>query len=217
MSLKKEYSKSKSTCKVTFSLPSEAVNGGKKVLVVGTFNDWNVETGVRMKKNKDVYKASLELPIGKDYEFRYLIDQDHWTNDWNADAYVPTPYGVENGVVFLPVVEETVAKVKVAAPKKKAAAPKAKRSTKKSTGKDNLKKIEGIGPKIEKLLQEAGILTFADLSKAPQSTLKDVLKAAGNRFKMHDPTTWPKQAALAAADKWEELATLQDELKGGRL
>lgn len=81
---------------------------------------------------------------------------------------------------------------------------------------DDLKKIEGVGPKIAKLLIAEGITTFADLAKAQQPQLKAILVAAGTRFKLHDATTWPEQAALAAAGKWDELAKLQAELDGGQ-
>ncbi len=70
---------------------------------------------------------------------------------------------------------------------------------------DDLTKIEGIGPKIKSLLNESGIYTFADLSNAKISKLKKVLADAGNRFKMHDPTTWTQQAEIAANGDWEKL------------
>ncbi len=82
--------------------------------------------------------------------------------------------------------------------------------------KDDLKKIEGIGPKIEQLLNADGIATFAELSKAKASSVKAILNAAGPRFKMHDPGSWAKQAKLAANGKWKELQKLQDVLNGGK-
>jgi len=82
--------------------------------------------------------------------------------------------------------------------------------------KDDLTKIEGIGPKINQLLNDAGIYTFLDLEAAHFDTLKQILHNAGERFRMHDPTTWPRQSGLAAKGLWEELKTLQDHLKGGR-
>ena len=81
---------------------------------------------------------------------------------------------------------------------------------------DDLKKIEGIGPKIEELLNEAGINTFAQLSETSADKVKEILEAAGPRFTMHDPTTWAKQAALAAAGSWDELKAWQDVLDGGK-
>ncbi len=81
---------------------------------------------------------------------------------------------------------------------------------------DDLTKIEGIGPKVQGLLNEAGIKTFAQLAAKSAEELDAILDAAGSIYKAMDETSWPKQAALAAAGKWEELAALQDELVGGR-
>ncbi len=81
---------------------------------------------------------------------------------------------------------------------------------------DDLTLIEGIGPKIEGLLKAAGINTFAQLARSSTDTLKQILTDAGPRFRMHNPTTWPQQAQLAANGDIESLKTLQDELKGGR-
>ncbi|MGC9395167.1 MAG: DUF4332 domain-containing protein [Anaerolineae bacterium] len=79
---------------------------------------------------------------------------------------------------------------------------------------DDLKRIEGIGPKISSLLQDAGITTFAQLAAASAEQLREILSAANLRIA--DPTTWPEQAALAAAGDLAGLASLQGELKGGR-
>ncbi len=76
--------------------------------------------------------------------------------------------------------------------------------------------IEGIGPKIEELLNKSGITNFTQLAEASPADLKQILTDAGNRFQMHDPSTWAAQAKLAAAGKMEELEVLQAELKGGK-
>jgi predicted flap endonuclease-1-like 5' DNA nuclease len=81
----------------------------------------------------------------------------------------------------------------------------------------DLTKIEGIGPKISGLLHDAGILTFARLAQTPVERLREVLAAAGPRYRIARPDTWPQQAALAAENKWDELEALQDRLSGGRL
>lgn len=81
---------------------------------------------------------------------------------------------------------------------------------------DDLTKIEGIGPKVQGLLNDAGISTFAELASRAPGQLSEILDAAGSIYKAMDKTSWPKQAALAAEGKWEELQTLQDELVGGR-
>lgn len=81
---------------------------------------------------------------------------------------------------------------------------------------DDLKIIEGIGPKIEQLLKAAGIKDWKALAKATVEEIQAVLDQAGDNYRLADPGTWPKQAALAVAGKWSELKAYQDELKGGR-
>ncbi|MFZ4543505.1 MAG: hypothetical protein ACOYOA_05615 [Saprospiraceae bacterium] len=81
---------------------------------------------------------------------------------------------------------------------------------------DDLKKIEGIGSQIEVLLQNAGILSFKQLSETGDDRLREILGSAGNTFLVHDPTTWPLQAALAYEGKWDELAQWQTQLKWGK-
>lgn len=82
---------------------------------------------------------------------------------------------------------------------------------------DDLKVVEGIGPKIEGLLKAGGINTWAELAAAEVSRLKEILTEAGPRYKLHNPSTWPQQAGLAATGQWEKLEKLQDELDGGRV
>jgi predicted flap endonuclease-1-like 5' DNA nuclease len=80
---------------------------------------------------------------------------------------------------------------------------------------DDLKIIEGIGPKIAGLLQAADIMTFAQLAATDVGRLQEILETAG-LTRLADPTTWPEQAQLAAVGQWTELETLQGNLKGGR-
>ncbi|MCB4806952.1 50S ribosomal protein L21 [Tamlana sp. 62-3] len=122
------------------------------------------------------------------------------------------------------VIESIVASgAKKAAPKKetkktepKAAAPKAeakKAAPKKSSKGDDLKKVEGIGPKIAETLAEAGITTFAQLAKTDAAKISEIISGVrGN----HVTDTWPAQAQLAADGKWDELKKWQDELDGGK-
>lgn len=81
---------------------------------------------------------------------------------------------------------------------------------------DDLVKIEGVGPKINELLIAAGITTFAQLAATSVTRIKEILTAAGPRFKQWDPTTWPEQAALAAKGEWEAFNKLTKELVAGR-
>ena len=114
------------------------------------------------------------------------------------------------------------AEPKKAAPKKeatpKAVAPKKEVATKKAaapkaTKADDLKKVEGIGPKIAETLVAAGISTFAELAKATPAKIAEIIAdVRGN----HVTDTWPAQAKMAAEGKWDELKKWQDELDGGK-
>lgn len=79
---------------------------------------------------------------------------------------------------------------------------------------DDLTKIEGIGPKIAEVFAANGIKTFEDLSGSKVGDLRTIL--ADNDLSQHEPKTWSKQATLAKHGKWDELATLQEELDGGK-
>ena len=79
---------------------------------------------------------------------------------------------------------------------------------------DELEMIEGIGPKIASIFQEAGITSFTQLAEMEVMHLEQILKEADIR--LGDPTTWPEQAKLAALGDWNGLKALQSTLKGGR-
>jgi predicted flap endonuclease-1-like 5' DNA nuclease len=81
---------------------------------------------------------------------------------------------------------------------------------------DDLKIVEGIGPKIEQLLFHAGIHTYSELAAAPVSRIKEILSEAGPRYAMHDPGTWSAQALLAANGEWENLKAYQEFLDAGK-
>jgi predicted flap endonuclease-1-like 5' DNA nuclease len=83
--------------------------------------------------------------------------------------------------------------------------------------KDDLKAVEGIGPKIEKLLHDNNIKTWIDLKNSNVEVLKSILLKAGERYQLADPTTWPYQAGIANEGKWKELFDYQDTLKGGKI
>ncbi len=81
---------------------------------------------------------------------------------------------------------------------------------------DDLKKVEGIGPKIAEILVSKGIVTFKDLAKTKVDSLKKILDEAGPKFNIHEPSSWPQQATLAAKGSWAELKVLQGELNAGK-
>ena len=132
-----------------------------------------------------------------------------------VEAVVETPVarGVEAPVAEAPVAEAPVAEKTKA---KASASAKITLPSGKKVKADDLKLVEGIGPKIEGLLHDAGIKTWADLAGTDTDRLKAILDEAGSQYNMHDPSTWAKQAQLAQDGNWEELEAYQEHLKGGK-
>ncbi len=114
----------------------------------------------------------------------------------------------------MPAAEESPVEEAVSAPEMETAPTK--KVAKKTPKLNDLKVIEGIGPKIEQLLIEAGIATWEALAETPVERLREILEAAGPRYQVHDPATWPAQARFAANGQWEDLKDYQDMLIGGR-
>lgn len=93
----------------------------------------------------------------------------------------------------------------------------AKAAMGKSVKQDDLKIVEGIGPKIAGMFHDSGISTWKALSEVAVAKCHEVLDKAGNRYKMHDPASWPMQAKMAYEGKWKELAKWQHVHKHGKL
>ncbi|MCB0669129.1 MAG: hypothetical protein KDC80_25065 [Saprospiraceae bacterium] len=81
---------------------------------------------------------------------------------------------------------------------------------------DDLTVIEGVGPKIQELLHQNDIKTWNRLAETPVAKLQEILSSAGERYRIHDPSTWPKQASMAHEGKWDLLKEYQDFLDGGK-
>jgi 1,4-alpha-glucan branching enzyme len=96
--LTKKFSKSKSTCQVTFQLPAGIE--AKQVAVVGEFNNWDA-AAAPLKKVKGVWKTTLELAQGHEYQFRYFVNGSEWHNDEAADKYVPNNVDGDNSVIII--------------------------------------------------------------------------------------------------------------------
>lgn len=98
--LKKKFYKTK--CKVTFSIPEDIVADVPtqidSVHIVGDFNDWK-NSATPMNKKGKTFEATLDLPLAEEFQFRYLLNEQEWHNDWHADRYVPNPFGGDNSVV----------------------------------------------------------------------------------------------------------------------
>jgi hypothetical protein len=189
--------------KITFTLPAEVVADANSGLLLGDFNNWDDSKAPSLKKQKDgSLKTTVTLEGGRSYQYRYLLDDGRWVNDYSAETYVHDwRYGVDNCLITVP--EEEVSANAIIATE---ALPK----------KDDLTKIEGIGKKIAEILTAAGIASFEILAKTTPKKLRTILDEAGKKFKAYDPSAWPKQAKLAAAGKWIELKKLQGELKSGK-
>jgi 1,4-alpha-glucan branching enzyme len=87
MAITKKYLKSKNdVCRVRFELSGEDAQCASQVCVAGDFNDWNMDAAP-MTKRKDAYVYVVDLPAGRDYRFRYVIDGQTWHNDSKADRY----------------------------------------------------------------------------------------------------------------------------------
>jgi predicted flap endonuclease-1-like 5' DNA nuclease len=81
---------------------------------------------------------------------------------------------------------------------------------------DDLKIVEGIGPKIEELYHAAGIKTWKALSETSLEKSQSILDGAGERYAIHNPGTWARQSELAYLGKWQELKDWQNTLDGGK-
>lgn len=99
MSISKRYLKTKPICKVTFHVDSDAAGASEDVRLVGDFNGWDPDACAMKPAKGGGFKATLDLPRGRDYEFRYIMNGVAWENDWAADAYVPTRFGSDNSLV----------------------------------------------------------------------------------------------------------------------
>jgi predicted flap endonuclease-1-like 5' DNA nuclease len=213
--------------KITFTLPAGHVIGADACVLLGEFNNWNIEEGIYLQKQEDgSMRAEVELPAGRDYQYRYLLSNGRWVNDDGEKVMSEMMgYPIENCLVRVAGISVTETAVENVTAKPKAAKKTAVKKSTQSTGqakpkavavKEDLTKVEGIGKKIEALLNKNKIRSYRELSKATVKSLKLILETGGSKFSMHNPGTWPKQAKLAAAGKWEELALLQQQLTGGK-
>lgn len=97
--LKKNYTKTGKSCRVTFKLPADV--DAETAVLCGDFNEWS-ETANPMKKLKDgSFSVTVSIPAAQSYRFRYLLDGKRWENDWEADAYAPNEYGTDDSILEL--------------------------------------------------------------------------------------------------------------------
>lgn len=206
------------TRKVTFTLPNYIVKGAESGLLLGDFNNWNIERGISLEKNSQGdLTVTVELISGETYQYRYLLSDGRWENDDHAHSYeTGATKDVENCVVFVGAASEYASEHsdnseahKKAPVKKSSKKPAGSVSIKDKilTGKVDLTKVEGISKNTAALLQQKGIETFRVLSKTTIKSLKEILEDAGGKFCELNPTTWPKQAKVLAAKRALERTT----------
>jgi predicted flap endonuclease-1-like 5' DNA nuclease len=164
---------------------------------------------VKAKKEEEVEKTASDAKASEVADETATADTSDVKEKATDAPVMETPEEVKEELV------EEAPKVKASKAKPaKAKVSKAKAS--KASDGDDLKKIEGVGPKSAEILTEAGIATYAKLAESTADRIREILAAAGNRYKSFDPTTWPEQAGLAAEGKWDELKALKEKLDGGR-
>ena len=95
--MKKTYSKTGSSCRVTFELPREV--DAKSVVLCGEFNEWDPEKHPLKRRKDGSFSVTVSLKPGKVYRYRYLLDGKRWENDWAADRYIPNEFGTQDSVV----------------------------------------------------------------------------------------------------------------------
>ena len=173
--------------KVDFAIPSND-DATKSIAIIANYLTAAIIEGLKEREaDKDAQEAAEKAAPKKE---KTAETKETKTADATADVAAVAPEAKEETKAEEPAVEEREV--------------------------DDFTKIEGIGPKINQIMIDGGVTTYAAMAYAKPEQLKDILAAAGNRYKMHNPTTWPQQAKLAEEGKWDELKKLQDELDGGK-
>jgi len=137
------------TTKVTFQLSPNIVSSASEGILVGDFNNWDINNAIKLKKQKDgSLKAIVPLEKGKTYSYRYFLNDGRWVNDDSADGYhFVSEFQIENCMITVPneVKKAALKTKKVTTPKVETAAKPAK-STKTTTSKSAIK----VTPKAKK-------------------------------------------------------------------
>ena len=95
--LKKSYSKTGKSCRVTFKIPAEL--GAEQAAVLGEWNEWSAETHPLTKRKDGSFSTTVSLDAGQEYRFRYLLDGQRWENDEQADSFAINRFGSQDCVL----------------------------------------------------------------------------------------------------------------------
>jgi hypothetical protein len=112
---------------VTFTLPRGIRKKTQKAQVVGEFNEWSHSATPMKKKKNGTFIAIIELPIYREYQFRYLLDDHVWVNDSDADRFIPTPFGDSENCVLTTYNDSHIEMIKEKQLKPKSTIPDVKR------------------------------------------------------------------------------------------
>ncbi len=203
-------------------------DSNSKRLGVKIFGGQTVKAGnIIVRQRGTRFHAGDNVYLGKDHTVHAAIEGTvKFTRGRKDRTFIHiVPFGAENKVATAPKPKKAAPK-KAVAPKVEAPKVEAPKTVAKSGEKivlpngkkvkmDDLTFVEGIGPKIAGLLNDAGVNTWAELGATSVDKIKEVLVAAGSRYTMHNPGTWPKQAEMAANGHWDALLKWQDILDGG--
>ena len=88
------------TVEVLFTISAEVLGGAKKASIAGEFNNWDV-TANPFKITKGVGKAKISLEKGREYQYRFVINEETWVNDPCATKQVGNEFGEQNSVICL--------------------------------------------------------------------------------------------------------------------
>jgi predicted flap endonuclease-1-like 5' DNA nuclease len=168
--------------------------------LLGRLLSKNSEEIIKLRDDLDACRKEREKQLLLSGSFK--SDIDSWRNKYNSlqseyDEYkLKFSSAIPAGIPFDTVLAASVFRKKIT--------------------EDDLKIVEGIGPKIEKLFHNAGIRTWKVLAETPVEKCQQILNDAGDNYRIHKPATWPKQCEMAYLGKWHELKEWQDKMTGGR-
>lgn len=168
--------------------------------LLGRLSSKNSEELTRLRADLETCRKEREKQLSLNSSFK--SDIDGWRNKYNSlqsdyDAYkLKFTAAVPASIPFDTVLAASVFRKKIV--------------------EDDLKIVEGIGPKIEKLFHNEDIRTWKALGETTVEKCQQILDNAGESYRIHNPATWPKQSEMAYLGKWNELKELQDELTGGK-
>ena len=97
--MKKSYTKTGRSCRVTFELPAEVVC--QEAVLCGEFNDWAPDQHPMKQRKDGSFSITISLKPGRSYRYRYLLDGERWENDWDADEYAANDFGAEDSVIVV--------------------------------------------------------------------------------------------------------------------